>query len=675
MLALAALVVSLMGVTGTPSVSADTTVGGIISEDTTWTAENSPYEITETLQIPSGVTLIIEPGVTISKPSSGDMFLLMGTICAHGTSQEPIVIDGGGNSKIIYTQPGYGYGDFQYCTLQNGYEFWDRWGRLDLRYSRLVNLSTGGTYKGLPHDYIIALDGPSGESNIEFNEFVNTGGIYSYNDKYGTNIRYNLFQGLLSPLTHMGGGTSSYPPKQMIVKYNSFIDTKGLALSLAPGFIGFGPSINGTENYWGTHDTNIIDQMIYDRNDDIRIENYIDYLPILTEPHPDTPLVTFDPWFYDENEDGVISKTEALTAVADYFAGSITKHQALEVIVLYFATPTHTLKVQSAYPAGFTEGYRTFHIWAETISEASNGRLHIQPYPAEAVVGTFDVFDAVESGVVLDGFVSWPQYWPGKHALAVYLSSYPFALDEPYMWETWFHQRGGIDLARQDYARFNMYYVGPVQTGPSYGHCVKPLTKFEDWKGLHCRYPGGMIAEIYEKAGASAIVLPGDEIYMAMAIGVIDFGAYMGHAANKELGLHEVGKYIIGPAQMHEPVGLQAFVINMDAWNSLPADLQQLLAAGVSDLSSSTFSALQAADAWALNWMVNEYGCVYLELPAEERAKFRKVSVELWKKWAKDDISMRAVESQILLMEEVGLLDFPGIKEEVEKYFPGLLVQ
>jgi len=73
-----------------------TEVGGIISSNTRWASDKSPYIITETIQIPSDVALTIEPGVTISKPSSGDMFLLMGTIYAHGTSQEPIVIDGGG---------------------------------------------------------------------------------------------------------------------------------------------------------------------------------------------------------------------------------------------------------------------------------------------------------------------------------------------------------------------------------------------------------------------------------------------------------------------------------------------------------------------------------------------------------------------------------------------------
>jgi len=43
----------------------------------------------------------------------------------------------------------------------------------------------------------------------------------------------------------------------------------------------------------------------------------------------------FDPMDYDADSDGVISKSEALTAVIDYFDDVITKEQALEVIVAY----------------------------------------------------------------------------------------------------------------------------------------------------------------------------------------------------------------------------------------------------------------------------------------------------------------------------------------------------
>lgn len=260
-----------------------TKVGGIISSNTIWTKEDSPYLVTSTIQIPAGVTLTIEAGVTVTMPSGGDMFLLMGTIHAHGTSQEPIVFDGGGNSTIVGTYPGHSYGDFEFCVFKNGYYLWDRWGQLNLRHSQVINLTSGS------QDAIggasIKLDGPSGEINIEYNKFINTGGIYSYANNYGINIKYNLFQRLRSPLCNAGGG-SSQTPNKMVVKFNSFVDIQGTVLSLEPVF---SPAMDATENYWGTTDTTVIDQKIYDGNDDVRIGSYITYLPILNSPHPSTP--------------------------------------------------------------------------------------------------------------------------------------------------------------------------------------------------------------------------------------------------------------------------------------------------------------------------------------------------------------------------------------------------
>ncbi len=333
----------------------------------------------------------------------------------------------------------------------------------------------------------------------------------------------------------------------------------------------------------------------------------------------------------------------------------------------------YKLKFTTLWDAGLL-GHRMTEDWAKRMKVASDGRLDIEVYPAGAIVATFDTLDAVSTGV-LDGMNQFPAYWPGKEPTFIYLTSYAYGLDEPYMWDVWYDEMGGNEIAEEAWAKFNIKFVGMTQEGPNFAHCTKPLYKYEDWDGLKCRYPGGMIEEIYVKAGASVICLPGGEIYTGLATGVIDLGEFIGHAMNKELGLHEVGKYIIGPGKMHQPCDLRSFVFNMDTWNKLPADLHQMLTIGVKDFSWEIHSATHIADIAALKWMVEEYGNVYLELPDVERAKFRLAAIELWRKWATNDLALKAVESQIILMREEGLLDFPGVKEEVEKYFPGLLAK
>ncbi|MCK5283938.1 MAG: IPT/TIG domain-containing protein, partial [Nanoarchaeota archaeon] len=145
-----------------------TEVGGIISENTTWTLENSPYILTSTVQIPSGVTLTIKPGVMVTKPTSDDMFLIAGKIYAHGTIDNKIIFDGGNNSDFFDVAAGYedAFLDLRYCMIRNGLVFWPARGNCGyfyLQYSELINLAE------LSEIYC-----PSGNIKINHNKFIDT---------------------------------------------------------------------------------------------------------------------------------------------------------------------------------------------------------------------------------------------------------------------------------------------------------------------------------------------------------------------------------------------------------------------------------------------------------------------------------------------------------------------
>ena len=73
----------------TPTVQADTTVGGPIISDTTWTLANSPYIVIASVEVWPGVTLTIEPGVTV-KFDSEKKLQVNGELIARGTSSNPI---------------------------------------------------------------------------------------------------------------------------------------------------------------------------------------------------------------------------------------------------------------------------------------------------------------------------------------------------------------------------------------------------------------------------------------------------------------------------------------------------------------------------------------------------------------------------------------------------------
>ena len=75
-----------------------TDVSGIISSNTTWTLANSPYTITGTVVISSGVTLTIEAGVIININADESIFV-NGTLIAQGTSSSKITFTSSQSSK------------------------------------------------------------------------------------------------------------------------------------------------------------------------------------------------------------------------------------------------------------------------------------------------------------------------------------------------------------------------------------------------------------------------------------------------------------------------------------------------------------------------------------------------------------------------------------------------
>jgi len=76
----------------TPQVDAQTAVNSDITENTTWTAIDSPYEVQNTITVQDGVTLTIEPGVTVQMSSGASLYVEGG-----------LVADGESGNEILFT--------------------------------------------------------------------------------------------------------------------------------------------------------------------------------------------------------------------------------------------------------------------------------------------------------------------------------------------------------------------------------------------------------------------------------------------------------------------------------------------------------------------------------------------------------------------------------------------
>ena len=314
-------------------------------------------------------------------------------------------------------------------------------------------------------------------------------------------------------------------------------------------------------------------------------------------------------------------------------------------------------RVQTAWDAG-TVGYTAFQRYCAVVKELSEGQLEFQPFPAGAIVGTFEKFDAVKAGV-LDAMNTFTLYWAGKMPVTAFLSSYPLALDRPDQWETWFYELGGLQVARRAFQVHNMFYVGPIQHDLNLIHSKVPIRSFEDFKGKKIRYPGGMIAEIFASAGVSTVLLPGGEVYPALEKGVLDASDFVGPAVNYNLGFAEIAKYIImGPVStpcLHQPVDLMDLTVNMKKWQALPKHLQQLVIAATREYSWAHYTYIQKENIAAWD-KYQAKGVTIIRLSEADIAKFRKFAIPMWFKWAKKDpLAEEAFRSQLAFMKTINV--------------------
>ena len=314
-------------------------------------------------------------------------------------------------------------------------------------------------------------------------------------------------------------------------------------------------------------------------------------------------------------------------------------------------------RIQTAWQAG-TAGYTMFQKYCANVKDMSEGKLQFQPFPSGAIVGTFEMFDAVKGGV-LDAMHVFTIYWSGRMPAAAFLTSYPLGLDRPDQWETWFYELGGLQIARKAFRAQNMFYVGPIQHDLNVIHSKIPIRSFEEFKGKKIRFPGGMIAEIFSHAGVSTSLLTGDEVFQALDRGVIDAADFVGPAVNYNLNVADVTKYIIlGPPStpcLHQPVDLMELSVNMAKWTALSKHLQEIVIAVTRQHSWDQYAYIQKENIAAWD-KFKAKGVQVIRLSEDDIQKFRRYAIPMWFRWAKrDPLAKEAFASQLAFMRTISV--------------------
>jgi TRAP-type C4-dicarboxylate transport system substrate-binding protein len=185
------------------------------------------------------------------------------------------------------------------------------------------------------------------------------------------------------------------------------------------------------------------------------------------------------------------------------------------------------------------------------------------------------------------------------------------------------------DLEKAALRNFNSKVLGALI--PEFDHMFSkvPLRSVDDWKGHKFRAWQKQLACWFDKMGATPMVIPYHETYTALATGVVEGNSGMLKSA-LDVKLYEVMEYVSTGWKPNMPIFVT--LVNEEAWNALPADLQEILAEEGEKYFTETSDVFWNAWPESLN-KLEQKGLETVAVSPEELQKGRALARACWEDW------------------------------------------
>ena len=304
------------------------------------------------------------------------------------------------------------------------------------------------------------------------------------------------------------------------------------------------------------------------------------------------------------------------------------------------AKKTIRFKMVTTWPPHFPVMGEGADMLARWIEEMSDGRVRIRVYGGGELVPALQAFDAVSQGMVDMGHGA-AYYWAGKAQATQFFASVPFGMNAQQM-NAWIYIGGGLKLWEEVYAPFNLIPMPAGNTGVQMGGWFnKEINSIKDIKGLKMRIPG-LGGKVIAKAGGSAILSAGGEIYTNLERGVIDATEWVGPYHDFLMGFHKVAKYYYYPG-WHEPGTVLELFINKKRFEGLPKDIQAIIRAAAYRSNLWMLSEFEAKNNEYLQKLIKDHHVILKKFPDDVLKKFKSYTREVIEGITKEDALSRKV--------------------------------
>ena len=317
-------------------------------------------------------------------------------------------------------------------------------------------------------------------------------------------------------------------------------------------------------------------------------------------------------------------------------------------------------KFQSHHTPGSLAVESAIKPFIERVEKMSGGRLKISLHYAGELVDYGEVDQALQFNMIQISNTSslffrgaLPMGWVSAPNMP------PFVTRSNDEFNELFHHRGIDKLVAEALEERDIKFLGSHSVGNTYFWSKKPINSIEELKGFKVRFFGSM-SDTMEHFGASPVMLPYPETYMAIATGTLD-GSGTAWWLYRDLKLYEVCPYFIGPA-MQVPQGMELWA-SKKAWDALPEDIQMIVETATRAFNTDYMDAVTIQEREMFNKSFKEWGTTYIEFSDKDVKRITdefslpyldKIAAE---QGAKDPRVIKAIEIIKQFMRDYGYID------------------
>ena len=306
------------------------------------------------------------------------------------------------------------------------------------------------------------------------------------------------------------------------------------------------------------------------------------------------------------------------------------------------AAPEFKWRMANLYPRGTSYG-DVYQGFADHVKAASDGRIEIDVLFDGEGVGATEVLQATAAGLVEVG-CPYMALHAGELPAGIVELGLPGGARYLDGLLALFYRGGWKETLTEAYGSIGLQYVAPYFQPAVYLITKDPIASLADLNGKKIRAPGGY-GKFMAQFGAQPVTMAFGETYTALATGVIEGCCSSNLIDYRDGKFYEIAKHFYPlPATQSQ---VSPLVINKAVWDSLPADLQEIVTlAGIwhgnAEANESTISVGAAVKEMQAN------GMQWLPMPsAEEQAKWKAAADALLPEYeASDPFSAKLVQQQ-----------------------------